>query len=42
MSELVAEAPTHDPDMQDDLARPQNWVIHPNERSTFAKAPPET
>ena len=42
LRELVAEAPTHDPDMQDDLARPENWVIHPNERSTFAKAPPET
>jgi hypothetical protein len=39
LRELVEEAPEHDEDMQDNLARPEVWVVHPNERSTFAKAP---
>jgi hypothetical protein len=40
LRELVEEAPQHDEDMRNDLARPGSWVVHPNERSTFAKAPP--
>jgi len=32
LRDLVEEAPTHDPNMDDNLARPQDWVIHPNER----------
>ena len=40
LEDMVAEAPKHDDDMQDDLARPGSFVVHPNERSTFAKAPP--
>jgi hypothetical protein len=38
----VDEAPTHDDQMDNDLARPDSWVVHPNERSTFVKAPPTT
>jgi len=38
--ELVDEAPSHDDDMENTLARPGSWVVHPNERSTFAQAPP--
>lgn len=37
LKELIEEAPTHDPDMQDNLARPENFVIHPNERKTFIR-----
>ena len=40
LRDMLAEAPRHDDDMQNDLARPGSWVVHPNERSTFAKAPP--
>jgi hypothetical protein len=40
LRQLVDEAPTHDDEMDNDLARPDSWVVHPNERSTFAKAPP--
>jgi hypothetical protein len=40
LRELVDEAPQHDDSMNNALARPQSWVVHPNERSTFAKAPP--
>jgi hypothetical protein len=25
--------------MDNTLARPESWVVHPNERSTFALAP---
>jgi len=32
LRDLIEEAPTHDPNMDDNLARPQDWVIHPNER----------
>jgi len=39
LRDLVAEAPEHDDDMRDNLARPDSWVVHPNERSTFALAP---
>ena len=37
LKELIEEAPTHDEDMQDDLARPENYVVHPNERSTWVR-----
>lgn len=37
LKELIAEAPSHDPDMQDNLARPDNFVVHPNERHTFTR-----
>jgi len=39
LKELIDEAPTHDPEMQDNLARPDNFVVHPQERKTFVKAP---
>jgi hypothetical protein len=42
LKELIEEAPTHDPDMQNDLARPENFVVHPNERKTFARYIPGT
>jgi len=41
LRELVAEAPEHDDDMDNNLARPDSWTVHPQERSTFARAPPE-
>lgn len=37
LKELVEEAPSHDPDMDDNLARPDNYVVHPNERKTFVR-----
>jgi hypothetical protein len=37
LKELIEEAPSHDPDMQDDLARPDNFVVHPNERKTWVR-----
>jgi len=39
LQDLIAEAPTHDPDMDDNLARPGDFVVHPNERSTHVLAP---
>jgi hypothetical protein len=42
LRQLVDEAPEHDDEMDNDLARPDSWVVHPNERSTFVKAPPTT
>jgi len=39
LKELIDEAPEHDGDMQDNLARPDNYVIHPNERSSWVRAP---
>ncbi|UBF23308.1 portal protein [Halorubrum tailed virus 29] len=39
LRDMVEEAPTHDDDMANTLARPESWVVHPNERSTFALAP---
>jgi len=39
LKDLIEEAPTHDPEMQDNLARPDNFVVHPQERKTFIKAP---
>lgn len=37
LKELIDEAPEHDDDMQDDLARPDDWVVHPNERKTWVR-----
>jgi len=34
---LIEEAPTHDPDMDDNLARPNDFCVHPNERKTFIR-----
>jgi len=36
--ELIAEAPTHDPDLPDDIARPEAFTTYPNERKTFTRA----
>jgi len=36
---LIEEAPEHDDSMQNDLARPENYVVHPQERKTFTRAP---
>jgi hypothetical protein len=37
LQDLIAEAPEHDGDMQDNLARPKDYVVHPNERKTFVR-----
>ncbi len=37
LKELIEEAPEHDDEMQDDLARPENYVVHPNERKTYVR-----
>jgi len=37
LKDLIAEAPTHDDDMQDNLARPEDFVVHPSERKTFVR-----
>ena len=37
---MLNEAWTHDDDMDTNMARPESWVVHINERSTFSKAPP--
>jgi hypothetical protein len=37
LKDLIEEAPTHDDDMNDDLARPDDFVVHPNERKTFVR-----
>jgi hypothetical protein len=37
LKSLIEEAPTHDPEMQDNLARPEDFVVHPNERKTFVR-----
>lgn len=39
LKELIEEAPEHDSDMQDNLARPDDFVVHPNERKTWVRAP---
>jgi len=35
LKELIQEAPTHDDEMPDDMAR--EWVVHPNERYTYVR-----
>ncbi|QAS68846.1 portal protein [Haloferax tailed virus 1] len=40
LRDMVDEAPSHDDSMDNNLARPDSWVVHPNERSSFVKAPP--
>lgn len=37
LKELIDEAPEHDPEMDDDLARPDNYMVHPRERKTFVR-----
>jgi len=37
LKSLIEEAPEHDPEMQDNLARPEDFVVHPNERKTFVR-----
>jgi len=37
---MLGEAHTHDDDMDRDMSRPESWIVHINERSTFAQAPP--
>jgi len=37
LQELIDEAPSHDSNMANDLARPQDFVVHPNERKTFVR-----
>jgi len=39
LRDMVAEAPEHDDDMPDNMARPDSWTVHINERSSFVKAP---
>jgi len=38
LKELIEEAPKHDDEMQDNLARPEDFVVHPNERKTWVRA----
>jgi len=38
MQNLIEEAPTHDNGLQDDIARPSTFTVHPNERHTFVRA----
>jgi len=38
LKDLIEEAPEHDDEMQDDLARPEDFVVHPNERKTWVRA----
>jgi len=40
LQDMIAEAPEHDDDMDRNMARPESWIVHINERSTFSKAPP--
>jgi len=40
LRDMVNEAWQHDDDMSKNMARPDSWVVHINERSTFAQAPP--
>jgi hypothetical protein len=37
LKDLIEEAPTHDDEMQDNLARPDDFVVHPNERKTWVR-----
>lgn len=37
LKELIDEAPEHDDEMQDDLARPDDFIVHPNERSSWVR-----
>jgi len=37
LKSLIEEAPTHDPDLPDDMARPDDFVVHINERKTFVR-----
>lgn len=37
LRDLIEEAPEHDDDMDDNLARPNDYVVHPQERKTFVR-----
>jgi len=37
LKDLIEEAPEHDPDLQDDIARPDDLVVHPQERKTAVR-----
>jgi hypothetical protein len=39
LQNMLNEAWEHDDDMDTNMARPDSWIVHINERSTFAKAP---
>jgi len=41
LKELIKEAPSHDPDMNNNLARPDDWMVHPRERKQPVRAPPD-
>jgi len=38
LKDLINEAWTHDDDMTENMARPDNYTVHINERKTFARA----
>jgi hypothetical protein len=38
LKDLIEEAPEHDDEMQDNLARPDDFVVHPQERKTWVRA----
>lgn len=40
LRDMVNEAWEHDDDMSKNMARPDSWVVHINERSTLVEAPP--
>jgi hypothetical protein len=37
LKDLIEEAPTHDPDMDDNMARPEDFTVHINERKTYVR-----
>jgi hypothetical protein len=39
LKDMIEEAPEHDDDMADNMARPDSFIVHINERSSFVKAP---
>ena len=40
LQDMIGEAWQHDDEMDRDMSRPNNLVVHINERSTAVKAPP--
>jgi len=40
LRDMVDEAWQHDDSMDRNMARPDSWVVHINERSTLVEAPP--
>lgn len=37
LKDLIEEAPEHDDDMDDNLARPDDMIVHPNERKSWVR-----